>query len=746
MEQPLYVAFVWHMHQPYYRDKDRADLILPWVRLHATKDYLHMAEVLEEHPNVHVTFNLAPSLVEQLLLYVDGEVSDKCLSVSIKEEWSRADKEFMLSFFFSINWDRVLRRHPPYARLLDIRSRALGTAQYLSDGYYRDLATWFNLAWIDPNWLEREPALVRLVNQGAGYSVDDTRAVIEAQRDIMARILDLYRMLEERGQAELTTSPYFHPILPLITDSRVALEASPGLQLPDIPFEHPEDAVAQLRQAIELHQGIFGRRPRGMWPPEGAVSQAVLALVGGEGMSWIASDEDVLAKSLGKPFERDTRGLVNAPHELYRPYRTQICGEGCDDTRAGPSVLFRDHLLSDRIGFVYKHMDGQEAADDFVSRLLRIRDTWNDDERPPLVPIILDGENPWEEYEHSGDPFLHHLYQLIAEDPNLHAVTVREYLERYPPRDLLPPLTAGSWISGNLETWIGEETQNRAWDQLSRTRQRLSDWQSRHPEAPAELLEEAWKEVYIAEGSDWFWWYSSRNVSNEEEIFDRMFRERLARVHELIGEPIPGWLPAEGEVSEPERLDSLPSGFISPELDPGAVPHPRWAKAGLCVSSSSTGAMQKGSALVRQLYYGYDPENLYLRLEANGDLSEHTVHVFLAGANPDLSTAYPEFDSGLLQVNAGPFQFEAVAEESLVVIRRVRPGGVWEVVPASPRGISQAESRYVGRVCEIRIPFEPVGLRIGDRAEIWLVLSKRGMAVEALPAGGTLGLALSPHG
>ena len=392
------------------------------------------------------------------------------------------------------------------------------------------------MVWIDPNWLQREPVLRALISKGTGFSSEDIRTIAGFQEEIMGRTVNTYRELEDRGQIEICTSPYYHPVLPLLIDSRSAKESTPEMSLPDSLCAHPEDAVAQIERALRFHEKHFGRSPRGMWPPEGSVSNELLALLAEHtDVRWIASDEGVLVRSAGQDVHRDGYGHVTNPHLLYQPYRV---GDDNDGDSRRPVIIFRDSLLSDRIGFVYQHMDSRQAAADMIHRLRRIRENLGDS-GPHLVSIILDGENCWDEYERNGDRFLSLLYELLSDDPLLQTVTISEYLSAHPVRATIPRLFAGSWIGHNFETWIGEPAQNCAWEQLEQTRGALVAWQAQHPDADKELLERAWTEIYIAEGSDWFWWYSSRNRAAEEALFDRSFRRHLANVYYLTGQATP---------------------------------------------------------------------------------------------------------------------------------------------------------------------------------------------------------------
>ncbi len=521
---PLYLAFLWHMHQPYYIVGRRASL--PWVRLHAIKNYLHMAELLLDYPRIHATFNLVPCLLEQIVACLEGSVSDHHLDLSRKGEWSPQEGRYLLANFFNVDGETI-RVYPRYHELWQLRKEG----HPFSDHDYRDLTAWFNLVWIDSRWLERDEVLRSLVEKGRGFTAADVEAILAKQMEMMERIIPLYRELEEGGQVELTTSPYYHPILPLLVASQSAREASPELQVP--PFSHPEDAAEQIRQALEFHRLTFGQEPQGLWPPEGAVGEGVLPLLAGK-VRWIASDEEVLAKSLGTAIERDEGGQVVRPEVLYQPYLLE--------NAPSLAILFRDRYLSDRIGFVYENWSPKSAAEDLVAHLRHIKEGLPEDGRPYLVSIILDGENPWSKYEDNGDPFLRHLYSLLSHDEEIQTVTVSEYLSRHPPQEKIGHLSTGSWIDHNLETWIGEPAQNQAWEYLRRTREALLSWQRDYAPADIETMGRAWQEIYAAEGSDWFWWYFSRNESPEEAILDKTFRGHLANVFTLMGVPVPDWL------------------------------------------------------------------------------------------------------------------------------------------------------------------------------------------------------------
>ena len=733
MAHPLYVAFVWHMHQPYYKNGQSGEYVLPWVRLHAVKDYLHMAEVAAQHPGVRMTVNFVPSLIEQLVEYASGQATDRLQTLALQESWTSEEKAYLLANCFSIHWDNIIRRYPRYWQLLQLRQDARDDALLFAQDYYRDLVTWFNLAWIDPNWLERDPLLRGLVEKGRHFSREDIRALLDKQREIMGRILPLYRELQGSGQLELCVSPYYHPILPLVMDNRYARRPSPGLPLPDVPFGHPEDAGEQIRRAVALYREHFGCRPRGLWPSEGAVCPEMVFRLAAEGFQWFASDEAVLALSRGEWVQRDGYGHVMNPRLLYQPYRTQV-GE------RPPGVIFRDRLLSDRIGFVYKEWDGRHAAEDLVHRLHRIRENLDDAEQPYLVPLILDGENCWEGYEHNGDVFLHHLYRLLEDDEQLQMVTVSEYLEAHPPRAELNKLHTGSWINNNLETWIGELEQNRAWEYLARTRDRLSAWHREYPLLDADILEQAWRAIYIAEGSDWFWWYYSRNASDQDRLFDEAFRDHLASVYTTLGLPVPRWLeePIAGLAAP---IHSRPPGaYITPHLSAAPAPSLEWTGAGFLDPLPSSGAMQRGHTAVKRLYSGYNPADLFLRLELNEPVAPYQVAFYLAvpGARKvNQRLRFADSNPSLGPSGIGlAWEILIPEERHEAVLYRADGQEVW-------RTVANLSAVAVGdRVIELAVSLKGLGLQLGDSVEVVVALYQEGVLVETLPASDTLNVVL----
>ncbi|MGH2363371.1 MAG: hypothetical protein ACRDHX_01810 [Chloroflexota bacterium] len=528
----LNVAFLWHMHQPYYRNQLTGQYMLPWVLLHGTKDYLHMPRVLESFPAIHQTFNLVPSLMQQLLDYASGQASDRCMQLTRKPpaELTDDEKRYLLEFFFSINFDTAVARYPRYVELWEQRAASQADPSVLDEQFWRDAAGWFNLAWIDPTLLQADPVLQAL-SERQHFGPQDIATLQAKQLELLGAILPTYARLRDAGQIEICCSPYYHPILPLLVDScSAAQEAHPGVILPSQAFRHPEDAAEQIRRAAMLHQDVLGQRPRGLWPSEGSVSQAMIHPLAQAGITWIASDEEVLSRSLGAAL-RGPEGALFDPAALYSAYQVEDAGQRL-------AVLFRDRGLADLIGFRYQTWQPLDAVRDLIGRLHTIHDALGSAAGNHIVPLILDGENCWEFYVNNGQDFLTALYDQLSHDSEVRCVTVSEFLAEHPPQRTLPRLASGSWIGGTFDVWIGEAAQNTAWDYLARTRDDLANWEG----GDLAVLEQAWEQVYIAEGSDWFWWYFSGNDPKPERGFDRQFRTHLANVYTLMGSPVPPYL------------------------------------------------------------------------------------------------------------------------------------------------------------------------------------------------------------
>ncbi len=612
-EDVIYLAIIWHQHQPvYFKDPQTGIYAKPWVRLHAAKDYVDMAAMLENYPKVHVTFNLTPSLIRQLDDLQSGTEDAYWVHTEIPANaLTDEQKSFILRYFFDIN-PKIIQRFPRYVELRDKRPADSKDVNAYTTQDYLDLQVLFNLGWTDPDFLA-QPPLADLVAKGRNFTEDDKAVVLRIHKELIAEVIPVHKRLQEAGQIEVTMTPFAHPILPLLVDTAQASVAMPSAELPAPPFRYGQDAVEQLERGVQLYKEHFGVAPRGMWPAEGSVSQLIVNMVGLAGIRWMASDEGVLAKSIGlDSFTRNTKDVVQQADKLYRPYT--VVG-----SRNIPvAMVFRDVVISDKVGFTYSGLPGKAAAKDFINRIHAIRDQLKAEnaQGPHLVTVILDGENAWEHYDNDGKEFLNTLYQLLSEDESIVTVTPSEYLDMFPsePSAAIEDLWPGSWISHDFSTWIGEEEENRAWMYLAQVRDFLAKFERGQRQAPsAEALELAKVYMLIAEGSDWFWWYGTDQNSGADEDFDKQYRDTLKQVYLALGETPPDWLDVPIIAQMPEAPQQAAKALITPKLD-GVASAGEWDAAGYYEAAG--GAMAAGSLPLARVYYGFDAKHLYVRVDA----------------------------------------------------------------------------------------------------------------------------------
>jgi alpha-amylase/alpha-mannosidase (GH57 family) len=631
-EDILYLNILWHQHQPLYYKNENGVYTRPWVRVHATKDYFDMASILREYPDIHASFNLTPVLIRQLDDFTENGAKDIywVLSEVPADQLTEDQQRFILTRFFDVNWDNIIARFPRYQELLNLRGQAAddesisAALEQFTEQDYRDLQIWFNLAWFDPIFLEAEP-LQSLVEQGSGFEEADKRIVFNQVREVMADVIPVHRELQEAGQIEVITTPYAHPILPLIYDTNLALVGNPGADMPP-RFSWPNDAIAHLQLSVEMYQNHFGRAPRGLWPGEGAVAEPIVPLITRSGYEWMATGEPVLAESIGiGSFQRDALETVQEADDLYRPYWVEVEGSRI-------AVFFRDWRMSDLLGFEYSNQPGEAAAQDLMNRLENIRKRLDEQgvEGPHLVSLILDGENAWEYYENDGKEFLHNMYQMLSESETIQTVTPSEYLEMFPEQRELETLFPGAWFSPNYDTWIGETEERLAWEYLGQVRDYLSkyDLTGRRTPPSEEALAAALDYMYLAEGSDWFWWFGDDQDSGQDEYFDEGFRALLAKVYESLGDPVPDFVHVPIIPLPPVSPDRSIQGLSSPTID-GRQEADEWENA----------AQYLGTAA--ELNLGIDADNLYVRIESEeGFDASDPIGIYVTAPNQEMVSPF----------------------------------------------------------------------------------------------------------
>lgn len=613
----LRVVLLWHQHQPFYKDLMTGAYRLPWVRLHALKDYYGMVKLLDEFPQVHQNFNLVPSLITQIQDYVAGTAQDPFLQVAARpaRDLDLEERRFALQYLFQANPVNLIGRYPRYRELWE-RFRSAGDSPERAEKFFQpqdftDLQVLSQIAWFDEFFLQ-DREIAELVRKERDYSLEDQRFVIRRERELLGEVLPAHAAAAKKGSIEISTSPFYHPILPLLCDTSVGAVSSPGLPLPQNRFRHPEDAREQIQRGLDLHEKVFGIRPRGMWPSEGSVSDETIAIASGLGVRWMATDEGVLGRTAGLFLARDGEGRLPAhlAEKLYTIYRYE-------NGSTSMHMVFRDHTISDLIGFVYSGMPAQEAANHLIHNIKRAAQPVLDRGQDAVVPIILDGENAWEYYPASGREFLRRFYEGLQHTPGVEAVTIAEAIERHKHFGHLSSITPGSWISANFNVWIGAPEDNRSWDYLHQAREFYHQNAAQASEAQRTLAQE---ELFIAEGSDWNWWYGPEHHSANDRDFDELYRKHLSNVYQALGSPPPDSLaqPISGVVARPSFAPQ--TAYIHPRITGDLVRYFEWMGAAIYTADHRAGAMHGKQFLLDSVHAGIDQTNVYGRLDFKGPI------------------------------------------------------------------------------------------------------------------------------
>jgi alpha-amylase/alpha-mannosidase (GH57 family) len=706
----IYLSFLWHMHQPYYKNLWTGEYLLPWVLLHGTKDYFDMAYMLKEFEGIKQNFNVVPSLLRQLYDYEKPGVNDTYLNVFRKppETLSETEKSFLLMNFFSANWENMIKPFPRYYDLLKKRGFyyprevVKEITEYFSEAELRDIQVLFFLVWIDPIFFNIYSGLRDLKAKGRGFTEEDKIVLEDIQREILKGIVPLYSELASAGVIEISTSPFYHPIIPLLIDNRIAREAMPDGDLPERAFSKPVDATRQIQRAIELFRQVFGSVPAGMWPPEGSVSDDALQLYMEEGVRWVSTDEEILFQSLKIDLKRDG-GLLANPEFLYKPYRFERKDKAI-------SIVFRDKQLSDLISFHYSKSDAKDAANDFIGRLKRIGESVQGRVKQPLITIAMDGENAWENYKNDGRDFLRYLYEGILREENIVPTTVSEYLQEADGFGNLYHCFAGSWIAHNFSIWIGHVEDNTGWTLLTEARDFLE------AEDPDQTNEEAWESVYIAEGSDWFWWYGDEHVSENDDIFDFLFRESLSNVYRFLKKEPPEALSIPIMLEDREvKPTRRPVNFIEPVLDGRMTNYFEWMGAGFIEGRGHGVAMHESASMIKGCHYGFNERSLFLKVDIDRTFVQNPEDV--------------------------SFDVNAVGKTSLRMTYNVA-GNALEVYAKESGGpYRQADLPVEGTYeesLEVAIPFDLLGVQRKEKVGVWVSLKLKGLEVDRIPKRGYL--------
>ena len=701
---PLNVALLWHMHQPSYVDPVRGTAFMPWVRLHATKGYLDMVSMVERVPDFRCTFNITPVLILLITVLATGQVRDLWHELAATPAGSLTIEQqcAILEHFFKANPTQMIRPYPRYWALLHKRGLRPTTgyariAKSFTTQDFCDLQAWFNLTWFGYAGCRLYPEIADLKRKGEHFTEDDKQTIFDAQRAILKTVLGYYRVLAERDQIEITTTPFYHPILPLVYNTDFARRCRPEAQLPP-QFSQPEDVRAQLALARHLHTQTFGKPPVGLWPSEGSVCPELVPILQELGFEWLATDEEILWRS----FTAQNPQLAPDRKQLFQAYQVHFGG-------AQVQAIFRERALSDFVGFTAARNEPAVAAAFMVDHFARIAQSLPEQE--PLCAVVLDGENAWEYFPDGGEAFLRELYEQVAQHPHLRSTTVRDYLVRQPPTATIPALATGSWINANFSIWIGHSEDNRGWELLGQTRAFLQAKLDRNELTP-DQQQRALNEIYAAEGSDWFWWYGDDFVTDNDLIFDELFRTHLQNVYNICNAPVPGVLKLPICRSETVPETRQPSELIQPTIDGQITSFYEWTGAGIYTAGRAMGAMYQAERLIEDIYFGFNTERLFLRIDFRKDTK---------------LTAQTGVRIQFLQPLAATVNIHSLTEP--VVVGTLTIGGN-SAVPIT-------NIRY-GKILELSLPFAEFNWQVGQPVSFIVQLHENLVDLETHPDLGVL--------
>lgn len=590
------------MHQPYYKASVDGAFDMPWVYLHALKDYYEMAKHVENFDGkIKATFNYVPSLVMQLKDYENRDVADSFLILMRKntEVLTDIEKEALIRQLKMIN-----RRNmsPEFPRLNDILLK-LDSGIPITSVELRDASVLYLLAWTGVFW-RREKLPAELISKSKGFTEEDKQALLIYYAEKISTIIPEHRSLVERGMIEVSCTPMFHPILPLLADFSSAKEAMPFAAMPNIGEGFGDDYKWHISAAVDHHTGTFGSRPTGSWPSEGSISPVVADEYINNGFRWIASDEDILGRSLDLNLK-----VYPARKNLYKQYFREKDGKHLN-------IYFRDKQLSDLIGFTYSTWNADNAVEDFIGKL---KDIYNACEYSPHVSVILDGENAWEYYPKNASAFFAKLYKRLSETEWVTTQTMIEASDNTfdTPQMKLDKLASGSWIYGNFAIWCGHHEKNRGWELLAATRHAMMPYMDK---VSAELKSILLQELHTAEGSDWFWWYGDDHHTIQADQFDKLFRGHLINIYNKLDLQVPHELFEPIKTTAKSGLIRKPSKPITINMDGRVTDFYEWLGAGEFDLSFDEGSMHSGGGYLSRLHFGYSSGHVCLRLDSERNM------------------------------------------------------------------------------------------------------------------------------
>ncbi|MFA7083215.1 MAG: glycoside hydrolase family 57 protein [Arcobacteraceae bacterium] len=614
MSKKLYVSFLWHMHQPYYKDDHTNKIGMPWVFLHAIKDYYDMPYYLQKHNKIKATFNLVPSLLVQIEDYANHTANDKLLDALKKEVSTLSEYEiaYLMEYLFLSNYENMIKPLQRYYELYLQYKQASCYDDLFTLQEILDLEVLFLLSWCG-NYLRENNALVKaLLYQEANFTHLQKIELLNELYAFMKTIVPYYKKLEESGQIAISTTPFYHPILPLLIDKKSAKEARNDVLMPNSEASYKDLASLQVKEAIIYHENTFGKKPNGFWPSEGSVSFETIKLLTENDIKWACSDEEILHKTIYK----------SKKESLYYPYRLNTGNKSIN-------LFFRDKYLSDLIGFEYSSKEAKSAAKDFVSHLHSIYLNSNESQ---LASVILDGENAWEYYPNNAEDFFEELYSLLEKQEWCQTILFDD-VESYSDLQVkeISHIASGSWISGNFDIWIGSSEKNRAWELLDMTK---NAYDLKKDFLDVNTKKQIEKEFMQALGSDWFWWYGDDHYTVLKSKFDKLFRKHLKNIFRLMEEEIPlDILLPIADKNPISEFHTKPTQNHQPIIDGLKSDFYEWLYSGYINLKKDFSTMDTSALVIEGFYYSSDDENnlyfLFKGAKIKSILNEGSLNLYL---------------------------------------------------------------------------------------------------------------------
>ena len=722
----LSVAIYWHMHQPVY-ELDGV-FLMPWVRLHAVKDYLDMVLILEKYPRLKLNVNIVPALLDELIQYTEEGYYDihASLTISKVEELARSEKEYILNNFFNLRYETMVYQYPTYRNLFKKRyADKTVSIDDFTDQEFSDLMALFNLSWVDSTHYEKYPELKKLIKKGKNYTQQDRIRIIELHKEIIKEIIPTYKKYIKEGRMELTTSPYYHPIMPVLCDYDTASKNLSNKENLPVNLDLVDDAYNQVKSALDRVEEVFGVRPKGFWASEYCLTDKVLELFAEEGIKWTISDETILSKSINFEFVRDFKGNIEDPYFLLKTYSYSSNKQNID-------VIFRDAHIPNLINFEYSNLDTSVSALDLYNKIKTIQNKLlvsPDDNH--LFTIALDGENCWENYQNDGNEFLNMFYSKLEADETVETVLISDYIACDRNKKTLNKIHPGSWINKDFDFWLGDPVKNLAWKYLNNARQDLKSTIESKPKHPN--IQKALREIYIAEGSDWFWWYGEPNNSGQDNVFDFLFREHLKNAYKLMNEIYPEYL-------DTSIIDTVyvTDGMVT---IPDTNANTGW------ISSNSIdlidGPVFREDKIFDNINYGNDKDNIYFSISINPHYKEKNenkprLHQFFIYMK---NNTVKQTCSSIKVTNKTDTIFPILKSKyhnELIItlinnqlypsyLSRAISDNLWALVDSQRVNISRNEN------IDISVPFDDLEIAPGEEVEFMFIISNLGLRSAYMP-------------